>query len=122
MEAWLYHGTPQAEFTCPHWYEVRSPSGKLVNKLINVSSREDRLFDGFYYAPCTPPAHADESPLETTARQNSGAAGADREASSPSRRRSNRQQETESARSGGSSRSVRRSGRVTRRPDYFIPS
>ncbi|KAF4231146.1 hypothetical protein CNMCM8980_005370 [Aspergillus fumigatiaffinis] len=104
MEAWLYHGTLQAEFTCPH-------------------CREDRLFDGFYYAPCTRPAHAAESPLDTTMpHQNSGAAGADREASSPSRRRSNRQQETESVRSGGSSRSVRRSGRVTRRPDYFIPS
>jgi hypothetical protein len=81
------------------------------------------LFDGFYCAPCTPPAHPPESPLETAVpHQNSGAAGIDREASGPSRRRSNRRQETASPRSGGSPRPARRSGRVTRRPEYFILS
>jgi hypothetical protein len=127
MEAWLYHGPPQAKFTCPHWYEVLNSSGMLVSKLTKANSREGRVFNGFYSRPCTPPAHAPESPVNTTAahqshEQSSGGAGVGREASRPSRRSPNREQETESARSGGSPRPVRRSGRVTRRPDYFIPT
>jgi hypothetical protein len=127
MEAWLYHGPPQAGFTCPHWYEVLNPLEMLVNKLTKANSREDCLFDGFYSTPCTPHAQAPESPVNTTAphqphEQSSGGAGVGRQASRPSPRSSNLEQEPESTRSGDPPRPVRRSGRVTRRPDYFIPA
>ncbi|GFG19251.1 hypothetical protein IFM5058_09872 [Aspergillus udagawae] len=108
MEVWLSHSPPQAAFTCPHCCE-------------------DRLFDGFYCTPCTPPAHAPESPINTTVphqphEQSSGGAGVGHEPSRPSRRSPSREEEPESTCSGGSPRPVRRSGRVTRRPDYFILS
>jgi hypothetical protein len=114
MEAWVYHSPPQAEFPCPHWYKALSPLGMLVNLLTNVSSRENRLFDGFYHTPRTPPTHAPESPVNMTAPhqlhvESSGAAGVDREVSGP-RQRSNRQQETENVRNGDSLRPIRRSG------------
>ncbi|KAH3182115.1 hypothetical protein KXV92_007527 [Aspergillus fumigatus] len=98
---------------------------QLGMTLTKASSREDRLFDGFYSTPYTLAARAPDGPVDTTAlhpphEESSG--GVAVEATRPSRRSSNRQQRPARVRSVSSTRLVRRSGRVTLRPDYFIVS
>jgi hypothetical protein len=91
--------------------------------LIKASSREDRLFDGFYCTPYTLAAHAPDGLVDMTALQpphEESSGGVAVEASCPSQRSSSRQQRPERVRSVSSMRVVQRSGRVTRRLDYFI--
>jgi hypothetical protein len=100
---------------------------QLSMTLTKASSRENRLFDGFYCTPYTPAAHAPDGSVDTSLPdsphvEGSGSVAVEREASHPSQQSTNRQQRPERIRRVSSTRLVRRSGRVTRRPDYFILS
>ncbi|KAH2805291.1 hypothetical protein KXV23_000370 [Aspergillus fumigatus] len=94
MESWIRGGLQLSNVTCP-------------------CCREERYFDGFYCTPCTPAAETSDTPTERMAHHQPLAQRPEHIVPA---------QQSSALRQQNSLRVVRRSGRTTRRPDFFTPN
>ncbi|KAH1970274.1 hypothetical protein KXV92_007765 [Aspergillus fumigatus] len=109
MESWIRGGLQLSNVTCP-------------------CCREERHFDGFYCTPCTPAAETSDTPTERMAQHQPLAQRPEHIV--PGQQSSGLPQQDSSrlwayiahTESSPSLPVVRRSGRTTRRPDFFTPN
>ncbi|GFF62102.1 hypothetical protein IFM51744_10889 [Aspergillus udagawae] len=109
MESWIRGGLQLSNVTCP-------------------CCREERQFDGFYCTPSTPAAETWDTPMERMAQHQPLAqspediVSAQRPSGLPQQDSSRLWAYAAHSESFQSPRVVRRSGRATRRPDFFTPN